>query len=115
MRNRPGITATQLATGLGVTLPTVTSVVDRLAAQGLMERGGDAADRRRVILAVTPAGREIVERIQQGRRARLARALDGLDETSLTALLDGLEALAAAADVVDAAEAEQPQPVTAGR
>ncbi|HEY3083305.1 MAG TPA: MarR family transcriptional regulator [Chloroflexota bacterium] len=106
LRNRGPMPSSALASGLGVTLPTVTSVIDRLVAKELVERTDDAADRRRVIVGLTPAGREIVERIQQGRRARLSRAIDALDERELVALIAGLEALAAAADSLDATEAD---------
>jgi DNA-binding MarR family transcriptional regulator len=106
LRNKGPIPSSALATGLGVTLPTVTSVIDRLVAKELVERTDDPADRRRVIVGVTPAGREIVERIQQGRRARLSRAIDALDERELLAMITGLEALAAAAAALEAAEAE---------
>lgn len=106
LRNRGPMPSSALATGLGVTLPTVTSVIDRLVAKELVERTDDATDRRRVIVGLTTAGREIVERIQQGRRARLSRAIDELDERGLLALITGLEALAAAADSLDAAEAD---------
>jgi DNA-binding MarR family transcriptional regulator len=106
LRNRGPMPSSSLATGLGVTLPTVTSVIDRLVAKALVERTDDPADRRRVIVGVTSAGREIVERVQQGRRARLSRALEELDERELVALVTGLEALAAAAASLEAAETE---------
>lgn len=108
LRNRGPITSGQLASGLGVTLPTVSSVIDRLAGQSLVERRDDPADRRRVILALTPAGIAIVERIQEGRRTRLARAIDSIDGKALAKLLVGLEALNAAAERIDAAEAVEP-------
>ena len=106
LRNRGPMPSSALASGLGVTLPTVTSVIDRLVAKELVERTDDAADRRRVIVGLTAAGREIVERIQQGRRARLSRAIDALEERDLVALITGLEALAAAAESLDATEAD---------
>ena len=83
-------------------------MIDRLVAKELVERSDDPADRRRVIVGLTPAGSEIVERIQQGRRARLSRALDALEERELMALVTGLEGLAAAADSLEATE---PDPV----
>jgi DNA-binding MarR family transcriptional regulator len=104
LRNRGPMPSSQLASGLGVTLPTVSSVIDRLAGKGLVDRNDDPSDRRRVIVGVTAAGRETVERVQQGRRARLARALEALDEQDVSALVTGLEALATAADALERAE-----------
>jgi DNA-binding MarR family transcriptional regulator len=104
LRNRGPMPSSQLASGLGVTLPTVSSVIDRLAGKGLVDRNDDPSDRRRVIVGVTAAGRETVERVQQGRRARLARALEALEEQEVSALVAGLEALATAADALERAE-----------
>jgi DNA-binding MarR family transcriptional regulator len=106
LRNSGPMPSSQLAVGLGVTLPTITSVIDRLVGKGFVDRSDDASDRRRVIVGVTAAGREIVERVQQGRRARLARALESLEERELLALVTGLEALAVAADALDRTEPE---------
>ena len=57
----------------------MTSVIDRLVAHGFAERRDDPTDRRRVIVALTPAGQAVVEGIQQGRRARLQRAIESID------------------------------------
>src|SRR5437870_7349386 len=59
LRNHGPITSGQLASGLGVTLPTVTSVIDRLVTRGLAERRDDPSDRRRVIVAITPPGQAV--------------------------------------------------------
>ncbi len=44
-----------------VTSGTMTNRVDRLAARGLVERSPDPADRRGVIVRLTPEGRESVD------------------------------------------------------
>ena len=104
LRRRGPMTSGKLAASLGVTLPTVTSIIDRLVAKGLVERQDDPTDRRRVIVAISEDGAAIAERIQQGRRIRKARALEALSEDDLAALLKGLTALAAAADEIEATE-----------
>ena len=40
---------------------SVTNLVDRLDAQGLVTRTVDAADRRRVLASLTPAGRRVLK------------------------------------------------------
>src|SRR5688500_4513708 len=40
---------------------SVTNLVDRLDAQGLVERTVDAADRRRILASLTPAGRRVLK------------------------------------------------------
>jgi DNA-binding MarR family transcriptional regulator len=52
------MTATALAAASGVSANALTTVVDRLAERGLVERTGDTGDRRRVLIRLTAlAGR----------------------------------------------------------
>src|SRR5438105_4208842 len=57
----------QLASQLGVTLPSITATVDRLVQGSLVTREDDPNDRRRVINKLTPAGTALIERLQEGR------------------------------------------------
>jgi DNA-binding MarR family transcriptional regulator len=41
---------------------SVTNIVDRLEAQGLVRRAGHPTDRRTTLCEITPAGRELVEK-----------------------------------------------------
>lgn len=56
---RTGRTHRDLAADLGVAPATLTPVVDALESAGAVRRERDAADRRVVRLAVTPAGRRL--------------------------------------------------------
>src|SRR4051812_30369120 len=58
-----------LATRLGVTMPSITTTVDRLVQEKLVDRRNDSVDRRRVINTLTAEGNALIERLQQGRRA----------------------------------------------
>ncbi|GAA1882624.1 MarR family winged helix-turn-helix transcriptional regulator [Lapillicoccus jejuensis] len=51
----------QLVTQTLVTSGTMTNRVDRLAARGFVERHPDSRDRRGVLVALTPSGREVVD------------------------------------------------------
>ncbi|MEP6797874.1 MAG: MarR family transcriptional regulator [Lapillicoccus sp.] len=51
----------QLVTQTLVTSGTMTNRVDRLVARGLVARSPDPGDRRGVIVALTPSGREVVD------------------------------------------------------
>ena len=64
------------AHALGVVGSSVTRLADRLDASGHLVRGRDADNRSLVVLELTDAGREIVQRVQSHRRAELGRALD---------------------------------------
>lgn len=48
-----------LGSALGLSSASTTALVDRLGVRGLVDRGPDPADRRRVLLAVTEAAREL--------------------------------------------------------
>ena len=85
-----GETVTQLSSVLGLTHSGTVRLVDRLAAEGLVERAG-AQDGRAVSVVLTRAGRRTAARILQAREKSLASALSALspDEVdNLAATLD---------------------------
>jgi DNA-binding MarR family transcriptional regulator len=51
---RPGLTAGELATAVGLSPGAVTTVLDRLERRGFVTRTRDPNDRRRVTLKMTP-------------------------------------------------------------
>jgi DNA-binding MarR family transcriptional regulator len=59
----PGATGGQLARAIGVSLSTMTGIVDRLVDQGIVTRREDRTDRRLIRVDVTDAGRQMVERL----------------------------------------------------
>jgi len=54
----PGLDATRLAALVNYDRPTLTGVIDRLEAKGLLTRQPDPADRRARLLFLTPEGRK---------------------------------------------------------
>jgi DNA-binding MarR family transcriptional regulator len=83
----------ELARRQGVSLPTMSRLVDALVRDGLTSRLPHAHDRRAVQLAVTPAGRVAMERARARRIERLAGELAALSRDELTALERALTAL----------------------
>ena len=57
----------------------VTYLVDRLAAQGLVERRECATDRRARYAALTPKGEALIGEMFPAHRAVVARSVQGLD------------------------------------
>src|SRR5690349_9396787 len=55
IQRRGGLTAGELAAESGLTTGAVTGVVDRLERAGYAARAPDPADRRKVVVEVTPA------------------------------------------------------------
>ncbi len=68
-----GVTMTQLARTVGMTLSTATGVADRLIAQGLVCREDDPGDRRLVLLQATEDGVALVDRLIQVGREHFRR------------------------------------------
>jgi DNA-binding MarR family transcriptional regulator len=68
----------QLAEAAGIAGPTATRMLDGLVAAGRVERAPDPGDRRCVVVALTPAGRELVAAKHAdvvAARRRIAQAL----------------------------------------
>lgn len=57
-----GLRLGELNTSVPLTQPTLSRAVARLADRGLLSRSGISADRRGVLVAITPAGREVLHR-----------------------------------------------------
>ncbi|MEU8379341.1 MarR family transcriptional regulator [Streptosporangium sp. NPDC048865] len=83
-----------LATHLDVGLGTVTGIVDRLVAHGLVARREDPRDRRIRRAELTPAGRALVEQIADAGLTEFRRLLRHLDTPTLrdmSALMDKIQ------------------------
>lgn len=74
----PGLSAGDLALILHVHPSTLTGVLQRLTAQGLLARIEDRSDRRRAVLRLTPRG-ERVNAVRHGTvEAAIGQALQGI-------------------------------------
>jgi DNA-binding MarR family transcriptional regulator len=62
-----GSTPSELAERLGMSLPAVSQMVDRLFQLGLLTRVEDPEDRRRKRLATTPRADALLERLRRAR------------------------------------------------
>ncbi|HSK18509.1 MAG TPA: MarR family transcriptional regulator [Longimicrobiales bacterium] len=78
----------------------VTYLVDRLEADGLVERRECPTDRRARYAALTPKGRQLMKRIFPEHAAALERAVSGLSATEKKQAIELLRKLGrAAADI----------------
>src|ERR687896_1177440 len=68
-----------IATYLGSTLSSSTSIIDRLVDKGLVERVPDPDDRRVVICQLTPQGQEATEQFWRIGRTRVVELAERLD------------------------------------
>jgi DNA-binding MarR family transcriptional regulator len=108
-----GASGRDLSGTVGVSLATMTGIVDRLVAQNLVVRGEDPRDRRVRRVELSPAGRELMDGILTAGNVRMQRILDRLsvDDLAIVERATALLAAAAAAErLEDAAQPERTEP-----
>ncbi|WP_335935105.1 MarR family winged helix-turn-helix transcriptional regulator [Streptomyces sp. PTD5-9] len=80
----------ELASRLGIDRGDLVRIVDDLAGAGLVDRARDTADRRRVTVASSPAGRSVLADLQVEAlnvQRELLAPLSAAEQTQLAALL----------------------------
>jgi DNA-binding MarR family transcriptional regulator len=87
------VTVGDLASRLGLTLPTVSGVLAELDRAGLVERRPDPADRRRTIVQIIPSQAPLIGEWLDGAAKPLARVLDQLDPSEQEAFLKAMDLL----------------------
>ncbi|WP_432977792.1 MarR family winged helix-turn-helix transcriptional regulator [Dactylosporangium sp. CA-233914] len=92
-----GMASQELTRLLGVSLATLSGIVDRLVTQGYVTRAEDPHDRRVRRIHLSPAGRETLDRLSDGGTRAARRLLDRLDDDTLGQLAAVLERVAEAA------------------
>lgn len=90
--------ASQLAAAVGVSRPTLTSLVDGLEDAGLVKRVPVATDRRGIRLELTEAGREATARADRALTERLRGLINGefnayatVTEMLVTSIVEALD------------------------
>lgn len=86
-----------LVHGLGVSVSTVSQLVDRLVEHGFVLRHDDPADRRQVVVSLTPDGIGFLDRFRDLNSALIRALLTRLEPNDLAAIDRGVRALHAAA------------------
>lgn len=98
LQGRNSSTPKALAGQMGVSQATVTSLVDKLVARGLVERLRSEVDRRQVNVAVTEVGRGTLANAPNALQQRYARAFERLADWEQAQLVSSLERVAAMLD-----------------
>jgi DNA-binding MarR family transcriptional regulator len=80
------LTPTQLLRSVMLSSGGMTNRLDRLEEAGWIRREADPADRRGVVVALTPAGRKIIDAATETRFAEANRSLPALDAAELDLL-----------------------------
>jgi DNA-binding MarR family transcriptional regulator len=93
IQRMPDSSLSKLAEHLGLTLPSVSKLVDGLVKQGLIIRQESTEDRRRLTLELTQAGASIINSARTGAQANLAKKLDCLSNSELETIHAAMQLL----------------------
>ncbi|MGC4026805.1 MAG: MarR family winged helix-turn-helix transcriptional regulator [Mesorhizobium sp.] len=102
-----GQSPSELAARLGVRPPTITKTINRLQAQGVLEKRASQEDARQTHIFLTESGRETIKAIEKSVKKTEKQALRGLDkkeQKALSKLLSRIEANLVGAVEADADE-----------
>lgn len=117
LRQSPGANLTDLAEYIGVSLPSMSKLVDALAYRGLVERKPDPSDRRRVRLSLTEEGTSVLSKAREAVKAKFVTRLARLNAEDLALVTTGMgllrELFTNATTAPDTGGAKQPEPETA--
>jgi DNA-binding MarR family transcriptional regulator len=93
IQRNPDSSLSNLADHLGLTLPSVSKLVDGLVKQKLVTRKESTTDRRKLILMLTQTGASIVDSARAGARANLAKKLQHLSDNELETISQAMQIL----------------------
>ena len=85
--------AARLAEEVGIDRSGASRYADRLQAAGLLERRPDPADRRSVLLCLTPAGAQLIAHLREVLAGHLGEVISGWPAGQAQALIEGIDLL----------------------
>jgi DNA-binding MarR family transcriptional regulator len=93
VNRNPETSLSELADHLGLTLPSVSKLVDGLVNQKLITRRESTKDRRRMTLSLTKSGADILRIASQATQDHLKDVLGGLSSEELSTILRAMNLL----------------------
>ena len=93
IQRNPDSSLSSLAEHLGLTLPSVSKLVDGLVKQKLILRQESKTDRRRLTLELTSTGLSIVKTARANAQANLAKKLASLSSGELDTIYQAMQSL----------------------
>jgi DNA-binding MarR family transcriptional regulator len=98
-----------IASGLDVTLPTATSLVDKLVEKNYLVRHNQTDDRRVVLCQLSNAGQKAFGKIWESARVRSSQLLELMDTPKLKMFVEVLETM------LESAETDSQQNIVASK
>ena len=93
LHRQAGASLSQVAEHIGLTLPSVSLLVDGLVERKLILRNTSAADRRRVTLTLTAHGQSVLDAAHGATQAALAEKLAALSTKDRIIVVQAMQAL----------------------
>jgi len=79
-------TMKQIAEALGVAVSTPTRTIDRLVEKGLVNRNVGKKDRRKLLIQLTPEGKELLERMDEEGMLLARKIFENLQDEEIDSL-----------------------------
>ncbi len=83
IKNNDGASLSSLAMHIGLTLPSMSKLIDGLASRGLVARASHQEDRRKLCLNLTSAGENELEAAYAHTQAFLVNKISGLSKEEI--------------------------------
>jgi MarR family transcriptional regulator for hemolysin len=93
LRRHTGASLSEAAEHMGLTLPSMSRIIDGLVVRQLVVRQTPPEDRRRVSLALTGSGQEMLQLARKATQACLAEALMTLSEAQRASIIEAMQML----------------------
>lgn len=93
LNRNQGTSLSDVADHIGLSLPSMSKLIDQLVIRKLVAREFDRVDRRRVTLALTPRGHSIWESARGATRDFLTTRLEQCDRAELETILAAMQIL----------------------
>ena len=93
LSRQEGASLSQVAAFIGLTLPSMSVLVNGLVERELLVRETDPDDRRRVSLTLTPRGQSVLKETRSATQAALAESLAVLSEQERAEMVHALQVL----------------------
>ena len=94
LNRHAGASLSDIAEYLGLTLPSMSKMIDGLVARNMVTRQMDPEDRRRVTLVLTALGRKAMQSAYQATESRLAERLAALPASERRLIIKAMQVLA---------------------
>ncbi len=88
-----GASLSELAGYIGLTLPSMSRLIDGLVGRKLVARTAHSSDRRRICLSLTPLGREELRAAHRFTERYLAAKMSSLSEEDLQGIARSMQVL----------------------